>query len=256
MYQRTRHKLVICLTMIASVSLATASGRKANSGTVASSVVAAAPAGDAVLVETTDLQPFTNTAYIPAGADLSSIRFERAKAVKVATTRTSTTDRHYCSEGFREPGGSAYCPDSRDGSPAPGYEVTYSFSGPPLGSDEYGNTRFTFSVYFRPYDLDPALLQELSAHKVSRSQARDYFKLSISRGLDQEIAIDERNSAFCAGNYIDGLWTHDNPNCEDKVAYQTVAVPSSYIAVKVDPVTSPIEQASADRSAPERYSID
>ena len=36
-------------------------------------------------MQISDLHPFTHVAYILAGADLSSIRIENIKAVKVAT---------------------------------------------------------------------------------------------------------------------------------------------------------------------------
>jgi hypothetical protein len=223
MYKNSHPSLAICFAMIASAAVA-----------------AAAPARDAVAVETTDLQSFTKIAYVPVGADLSSIRFESVKAVKVATKRTLTSD---CAEGYQEPGGSAYCPSSKDESPVPAYQVTYSFSGPPLASDEYGNTRFTFSVYVRPDDLSPAVRQAISAHKISRADTAGFFKLATSRGLVKQVSIDEQNSTLCAATYVDGLWARTNANCEDKVVYKTVAVPSGYITVRVDPASPQFERA-------------
>ena len=142
-------------------------------------LLAAAPA----VVETTNLQPFTNIAEIPVGSDLSSIRFEGIKAVKVATTRTSTTDERYCEQGSPEPGGSMYCPSMQDGTAMPAYRITYSYNGPPIGSDEYGSTHFTFSVTVRPEDLDPTVLQAVYARKMNRAAAREDLKVYHLSGL-------------------------------------------------------------------------
>jgi hypothetical protein len=210
------------------------------------SVIPTRPARGGVVVETTDLQPFTHVAYIQVGADLSSIKFEGVKAVRVATKRFSITDKRYCGEGYREPGGSMLCPDVQDEYAVPAYQITYSYNGPAMGSDEYGNTRFTFSVNMRPGDLNATVLQAVSARKTSRAAAAEAFKITTSRSLVQRVVIDESNSAFCDGNYSDGVWTHTKANCEDKETYQTVTVPSDYIAVKVDPA-SPTATVAADR---------
>jgi len=207
-------------------------------------LLAAAPAA----VETIHLQPFTNIAQVPVGSDLASIRFEGIKAVKVATTRTSIADQGYCEEGYREPGGSMYCPSVKDGTVVPAYRITYSYDGPAMGSDEYGNTHFTFSVTMRPEDLNPTVLQMVSARKMNRAAAAEDFKVTTSPGFVSQVVIDEANSAFCAGNYIDGLWTHTDRNCEDKVTFKTVAAPSDYITVRVDPVASVANSASASNA--------
>ena len=55
------------------------------------------------------------------------------------------------------------CPYTQNMSPAPAYKVTYSFTGPPLASDEYGNRYFTFRVYFRPEELAPTVRRAISA---------------------------------------------------------------------------------------------
>jgi len=236
MSQNTLRTMTICLAAIASASLAAATEPGANQAT-----------RDAVAVETTNLQPFTNTAAIPAGADTSSIRFESAKAVEVATRRSFTTDGGYCEEGgYREPGGSAFCPSSRDESPMPAYRITYSYTGPAMASDEYGNTRFTFSVYVPPDQLNPTASQEITSHKFGRTDAADFFRLSASRGSVEQVAIDEANSTFCAGNYIDGEWSQTDPSCQDKVAYKTVTAPSSYITVRVVPSRSAGQDVSAE----------
>ena len=208
--------------------------------------LAAAPAAatDPEAVEITYLQPFTNITEIPAGSDLSSIRLEGIKAVKVATRRTSITDQRYCEAVFPEPGGSMYCPYIQDGSPMPAYRVTYSYSGPAVGSDEYGSTLFTFSVNLRPEDLDITALQT-SSHKINRVAAAEVLKLTTDRGLVQREVIDEARSVLCDGNYIDGLWSRTDRNCEDKVTYKTVATPSDYITVRVDSAAGLAKLSSA-----------
>jgi hypothetical protein len=225
-------------TMLLAAAPAAGTNSEAKPDKVVSSVAATLPAGDPVAIEITYLQPFTNIAEIPAGSDLSSIKLEGIKAVKVATRRTSITDKGYCEGGYREPGGSMYCPSTQDGSLAPAYQVTYSYNGPAIGSDEYGNTHFTFSVNVRPEDLDPMVRQAISAHKMSRITAAEDFKLTTYRDLVPQVVIDEANSVLCAGNYVDGLWTQTDRNCEEKVTYKTVAMPSGYIAVRVDPAVS------------------
>jgi hypothetical protein len=139
-----------------------------------------------------------------------------------------------------------YCPHVQDGSPVAAYRITYSFSGPPLASDEYGNSHFTFSVNLRPEDLSTTLRETLSARRISRETAAKYFKVTTSRGLSQQIVIDHGDSAFCEGNYRDGSWTRTNANCQDRVTYKTVTAQSDYVAVKVIPVPSPVEPVAAD----------
>jgi hypothetical protein len=190
-----------------------------------------------VVAATRDLQPFTHTAYIPASADLSSIKFESVKAVKVATTRVVSADKGYCETGFQEPGGSLYCPSVRDGSSVPAFQVTYSFNGPPMSADEYGGTRFTFSVNMRPEELSPAVRQAISERKMSRQAGAKAFELSTSRGSVPRLVIDDANSVFCQGRYTDGAWSRNQTSCQDKVTYKTVAVPSDYVAVTVNPAS-------------------
>jgi hypothetical protein len=213
------------------------------------SAAATVPAGDPAAVEITYLQPFTNIEEIPVGSDLSSIRLEGIKAVKVATRRISIAGQSYCENGFQEPGGYVYCPPVQDGSKVPAYQITYSYIGPLIGSDEYGSNHFTFSVNLRPEDLDPAVSDAISAHKMSRAVAAEGLKLTTYRGLVQRVVIDEANSAFCDGNYIEGLWTHTDRNCREKVAYKTVAVPSDYITVRVDSTARMANLSSASHAS-------
>jgi len=178
------------------------------------------------------------------GAVLSSIKFESVKAVKVAATRTSTMGKD-CEEGPQAPGGSMYCPYMQNGPLMPAYRFTYSYSAPPMASDEYGSTHFSFSVNLRPEELNPAMRQAISARKISRDAVAESLKLTTSRGSVQRIVIDAAASALCDGNYNDGVWTHTNPNCEDRVKYKTVTLPSDYIAVRVDLASSPLATAAA-----------
>ncbi len=191
-----------------------------------------------------------HVAYIPVGADLSTVKFESVKAVKVATKTSSITSASYCDQGYREPGGSIFCPSVQDEYLVPAYQVTYSYRAPAMGSDESGNTRFTFSVNMRPEDLDPAVLQTVSTGKINRVAAAEDFKITTSRGFDQRVVIDDQKSTFCDGRYTDGGWVHLYVRCEDTVAYKTVAVPSDYITVKVDPVSSPAAVAALEPIQP------
>jgi hypothetical protein len=232
-------------TILLAAAPAAAASPEAKRDKAASSAAATVPAKDGSAVEMTHLRPFANIAEIPVGSDLSSIRFERIKLVKVATRRTSRTDTGYCEEGYRELGGSMYCPSTQDRSLAPAYQITYSYNGPSIGGDEYGSAHFTFSVNVRPEDLNPTVRQTISEHKMSQTTAAEEFKLSTFRGLVPRVVIDDPASVLCTGYYVDGLWTHTDRNCEEKVSYKTVAMPSGYIVVRVDPAASIANLSSA-----------
>jgi hypothetical protein len=203
-----------------------------------------------------DLQPFTHIAYIPVSADLGSLRIESIKATKVATKVRVTTDLRYCQERLVvEPGGSMYCPRTSDESFVRAYQVTYSFWGQPVASDEYGNTNFTFSVYFRPDEISPALRNAIASRRMSGTAAAEFFQVITSHDAIRHVVVDQRNSTICEGNYEDGSWTRTNPKCGDNLAYQSVAGPSMYTTVRIDPATSPVEAAAAGTSpAPFNYS--
>jgi hypothetical protein len=76
--------------------------------------------------EITALQTFTHIAYIPAGADLSSIKFKSLRSVKVATLRRAVTDPRLCNLPWSDPGGSMDCPRIADEVYVPAYRVSYS----------------------------------------------------------------------------------------------------------------------------------
>jgi hypothetical protein len=193
-----------------------------------------------------DLHPFTHIASIPASSDPSKIKLEKVKATRVFTKEKSILDPGYCKDlPFRDPGGSMYCPYTEDAAPAPAYEVTYSFKGQPLASEEYGNRYFTFQVYFRPEELPPGLRRALTIGKMKRRELATYFRVATSRLPVRAAVIDEASSSFCDGNYIDGNWIQKDPNCKDKVSFKIVTRPSDSITVEVDPVSPRPQQAAA-----------
>jgi hypothetical protein len=186
-----------------------------------------------------DLHPFTHFSTIPASSDPGTIKFEGVKTTKVFTKVKSKMDQGYCADlQFRDPGGSMYCPYVEQESPVSAYEVTYSYTGEPLASDEYGNRYFTFNVHFRPEELRAALRTALSAGRMKRTELATYFDVTTSRLPVRAAVIDEANSSFCDGNYMDGNWIQNDPRCKDKVSFNTVTVPSAYITVRVEPVSS------------------
>src|SRR5581483_1057930 len=188
-------------------------------------------------LRTEDLHPFTHIAYLPAGADVRTIRFENVKAVKIPVKISYTMDADYCTAlAFREPGGSMYCPRKEARSLTTAYQVTYSFRGRPLASDEYGQEYFTFVVNFRPDELPPSVRQAVSAGRLKRVEAAECFRVAIWREALQRVVIDEARSRFCEMVVRDGNWFQSDPNCQVQLNYKTVAVPSDQIAVRIDPV--------------------
>jgi hypothetical protein len=214
----------------------------ANSASVAAPVEAN---GDELVV-VKDLEPFTHVVVIPAGSDLESIRLQGVKTVTIPTRARSTTEARYCEQAaLREPGGSMYCPFVEPEGFTRAYRVTYSYEGPPLGSDEYGDRHFTFSVYFRPEELGPAEQEALSRRKGGRAEAAELFTLTTSRESETRRVIDENHSTFCEGTYLDGAWAQTNPTCKDNVKFKTITAPSDYITVRVDPAPQSRALASA-----------
>jgi hypothetical protein len=234
------------MTKLNRALVATATGVLCATSVVAGGLTSKSNTSKSTIVKVEELNPYTHFANIPEGAELSSIKFQGVKTVKVATQMKSTTDVPDCEEQkFRDPGGSMYCPYTQFESPSVAYQVTYSYRGHPLASDEYGNTYFTFSVYFRSEELSPAVRETLAKHRISKADAAAYFDLSTYTAPVRQIAIDEPASTFCDGNFVDGFWTHTDSKCEDKISYKTVTAPSNYITVKVDPALSRREQAAS-----------
>jgi hypothetical protein len=194
------------------------------------------------------LQPFTHVALIPADSDTGSIRFQKAKMVQIPTTIAYTTNPQYCKDlAFRDPDGSN-CSTARTGTPVTAYELTFSYVGHPLASDEYGNHNFTFWVYVRPDELAPDVLKAISNGKRSRSDLAGSFKVSTSRESVRKIVVDEAESHFCHGNYLGG-WTPSDANCKDQVHYKALAAPSDDITVRIDPSPVRAGLASANKAA-------
>lgn len=190
-------------------------------------------------VKVQELHPFTHFASIPAGSDLSSVKFESVKMVRVATQSKSVIDERGCEEATqRDPGGSIDCSYTEFQAPSPAYEVTYSYLGQPMAGDEYGTSHFTFSVYLRPDELSPAVQQALSENAMDKAAAARFFELNTSRDSVRQVRIDHSASKFCDGNFVDGSWMHTDSKCDDTISYKTITAPSSYITVKVDPVSS------------------
>jgi hypothetical protein len=186
-----------------------------------------------------EVHPFTHFASIPEGADLSSIKLESVKLVQIATQSKSVIDERGCEQAAsRDPGGSILCSYTTFQSPAPAYEVTYSYYAQPMASDEYGSNHFSFSVYLRPDELSPEVQQALSEYKTGKAAAAGYFALNTSRDSVRQVRIDDVASTFCDGNFVDGLWMHTDSKCNDKINYKTITAQSKYITVKVDPATS------------------
>jgi hypothetical protein len=244
---KRRNTVFLTYQFIATCSVILALGSTAAAASEAkhhegvSSVTVSAPARDGEIGQISDLHPFTRIAYIPVEVDLSSIKIESIKGVKVATKQRSVDPRD-CNELWAEPGGSLSCPWITEESPVPAFRVTYSYRGPSTASDEIGRSNyFTFDVYFRPDEISPGVLRALSSGKISRSAAAEFFQVTTTRDSIQQNLVDQANSTFCEGTYVDGNWIHTNPRCEDSITYRKVASASPYITVNVDPVPSSLE---------------
>lgn len=193
------------------------------------------------LITIKDLNPFTHAVRIPADADLSSIRFEQAKLVKVPTKFRVAENERYCEQlAFRDPGGSLYCPYTAFEGTAPAYEITYSYDGPATASDEFGGNHFTFRAYFRPEEFSAAT-RKMFLEKAARSDLAAVFHLTSSREPERRVVIDEGNSRFCEGNYVDGAWQRKDTLCNESIKYKTVTVPSEYVTIRIG--LSGMEQA-------------
>jgi hypothetical protein len=188
-----------------------------------------------VIVTFENLDPFSHLASIPAGSDLSSLKLQGVKKVQVVTQLKLTTNIHYCLEQeSRNPsGGSRACPRKDVESTSTAYRVTYSYRGEPLGSDEHGNTYFTFSVYFRPEELSPVAREILAKEGTPSGKLATYFALSTYRSSERRIVIDELASSFCSSDLIDGSRQLKDRQCKDNVEYKSITAPSDYMTVEV-----------------------
>jgi len=179
-----------------------------------------------------ELDPFNHVASIPATVDPATIRFEKLKMVQLPSKTQITTDPQDCKERqFRDPDGSG-CTTVKVLERVKAVEANYSYIGAQVstGEGEIGPSRETFAVYFRPEELAVSG----SVGKLKREQAESLFQLATSRPMVQQKVIDQPNSHFCQGNYVDGNWVQSDPKCREQVQYTTRAVPSTYWAVEVN----------------------
>ena len=188
-------------------------------------------------------QSMEHTARIPAASDMSSILFQSAKIVTVPVTYLTTDDARYCRQAaLREPGGSMYCGAGKPKESVRAYELTYSYTGQPLASDEYGNKQSMFRIYFPVDELSPAD-QALLNQKHGRSEVAESFQVTATRELQPRVVIDATNSALCSGTYVDGTWARTNDKCHEDVRLKTATVASDYVTVRVERVQT---KASAE----------
>jgi hypothetical protein len=194
--------------------------------------------------QTQELGPFTHFARIPADSDTATIRLEKIRSVRVPQLVQYTAHAAYCRDmAFRDPGGSMYCPESRTIGTAAAFEATYSYTGQPLASDEYHVGRYTFQVYFRPDELASEVRAAIETGKWKATYLAEYFMLHTDPESVHRAVIDESQSKFCDGNFVDGNWTRTDPACRDQIAYATATVLSGYLTVKVDPISRLSAQA-------------
>jgi hypothetical protein len=178
-----------------------------------------------------DLRPFTHYADIPAGFDTGSIRFEKVKRLELPIRIRFVPDPFACLDDA-----SKDCQYKQAEFVATAYEVTYSYTGPPLASDEFGNRRFTFDVYFWDSELPAQLNQWLTSNKRNRADAGRYLAVKIYPEPMPRERIDDRQSSFCEGSFNNGLWIHSATKCEDRIVYAHTVPSSGYMTVRVDPV--------------------
>lgn len=199
-----------------------------------------AKTGAAVTVQIVTTTPFTNTTFLPAGAAPRSIRFESLKTVHLPSRIRYTTDPAWCDRPSQDPGGSAFCPQIRMESPVAAVELTYSYTGSSLGSDEHGGGRLTFQVYLHPSDIPAALREDLAAgHKPDRARLASYFEVAVRRDPAPRYILDPSRSYLCPGTYIDGNWQPDDPDCDIVIRSKKVEGLSDFLTVKVTPVAPP-----------------
>jgi len=191
----------------------------------------------AIAAKVVDLQPFSHVARLPLDSDSSTIRFEKVKLVRIPTTITYTMNRQNCEEAVsRDTGGSASCLELETGSPAMAYEVTYSYVGQPLTSDEFGQRNFRFEVYFRPEELPSDTRQAVASKRRERGDLAAYFNVSVQRESVPRAVIDQARSRFCDGNFVDGAWVRSDRDCRDEVVTKVAASAPDYLTVRVDSV--------------------
>jgi hypothetical protein len=125
-----------------------------------------------------------------------------------------------------------YCPYAAFEGATPAYEITYSYDGPATASDKFGGKHFTFVAYFRSEDFRAATRKMLE-RTAARSDVAAVFHLTSSIEPERRVVIDEANSRFCEGNYVDGAWQRKDTQCNEIVKYKTVTSPSEYVTIRI-----------------------
>jgi hypothetical protein len=180
--------------------------------------------------QTTEINPFTHVASIPAIADPSTIRFEKLKTVEIASKTKTTTDAARCKElQSRDPDGSS-CQTTTVLERVKAVEASYSYNGLELSAGENVPGRDTFSVYFRPEEV----VVDGPVEKLKRDQAAAMFLVTTYRPMVEQKVVDKQHSHYCDGNYMDGNWVRTDPKCEDQVQFITQTAPSPNFTVQVD----------------------
>jgi surface antigen len=206
--------------------------------------------------QTQELRPFTHFVRIPADSDPATIRLEKIRSVRLPQLVQYTADAAYCRDmAFRDPGGSMYCPERRTIGTAAAFEATYSYTSQPLASDEYHAGHCTFQVYFRPDELAPEVRTVIETGKWKATNRAEYFMLSTYPERVHRAMIDESQSKFCDGNFVDGNWTHTDPACRDQIAYTTATVLSGYLTVKVDPILARDGRRTASDNTDHKFTV-
>jgi hypothetical protein len=218
---------VIAAGLVVAFRMSPSTSANEGHGTIAAPVPAA-PVKQAGQVG--QVNPFTNTASIPAIVDPSTIRFEKLRMVELASKTKTTSDAQDCKDRqFRDPDGTN-CQTVKVEERVQALEATYSFNGPVLSAGESLPGRETFAVYFRPEDVGV----DGSVAKLKRDQAASFFQVSTYRPMVEQKVIDKEHSHFCEGNYVDGSWVRKDTTCQDQVQYADQTVPSPYLTVQVD----------------------
>ncbi len=152
------------------------------------------------------LNAFTHVVFIPEDSDIGSVHLEKVKTVKVRATAADAKSCEDRAQGEHR-AAAADCPQAESMTTA--YEVTYSYTGQPMASDEFGNRHFTFQVYFRPDELPPSARKVLSTGKVKRAELAPYFVVKTDLDIPETVGEEIRPKA-----------------------------PSGYVAVKIAPTSS------------------
>ncbi len=182
---------------------------------------------------------YTHFAHVAGGFDASSVQFEEVRMVALVTGRNTIANTRYCEEAAkRDSSGSSFCNSTEPHARSSAYRVTYSYTGSAMASDEYGGNRYTFSVYFRPDELNPEVLQKLADRKLRKTSAAELFKLSSETRAASRRVIDSAASKFCEGSYTDGCWQSNDSHCADQISYKQISSPSTYVTFRVEPASS------------------